>query len=137
MSEMEILVNNRGYTEDAHAVCGEQCGRAVLYALGVSRSSLGTADSVRDYQGHPMEAEGGRTTVSLDVVSLGERDSDVFCAGCGDFLGHGLECGCAGKHDGEPRESLNMPGLDFRDAPRFLAWVNRDETAMAEFDRVP
>lgn len=135
MSEMEILITNRGYTEDAHAVCGEQCGRAILFALGVTRSSLDAAHSVRDYENHPMEAEGGRVTVSLDVVSLGERDCDVFCVGCGDFLAHGLECGCPDKE--EPREHLNMPGIDFRNSPRLWAWTNRNTAAMEEFDRVP
>lgn len=104
MSANEVLIRHGGYTDTAYSTCGyKHCNDAVLLAVGVSAADLELyGDDLND---HPV---GDDTYVT--VVSLGETDSDEFCAGCGDFLRHGLECEC--ENPEEDRENLNRPHID-------------------------
>jgi hypothetical protein len=47
-------------------------------------------------------------------VPQGESTGDVFCAGCGDFVQHGLYCDCE-TIDGVKidRDALSRPHIDF------------------------
>jgi|SRR5688572_6297936 hypothetical protein len=100
----EVLINNDGQTEDGYAACGEECAVLVMTWLGVAFDDA-------DPDGGTVDLGDG---VSLDCVPLGEKDADSHCAGCGDFIKHGLSCDCpviyGEKKDPEP---LGRPHINF------------------------
>lgn len=98
MSVHVIDVIRDGQTEDHLHLCSGMCQANALVILGATRDSgagIQTVDgSELSYGAHP----GGC-----------ETDYDVWCAACGGFLWHGLECECANKDT--DREAIDVkPG---------------------------
>lgn len=90
MSHESVLVENDGHTESAYSSCGSYaCTAAVLRCLGVPGKVIERERAM--VYNFPM-GDG----VFVSVSTLGESDSDEWCAapGCGEFLHHGLNCEC-------------------------------------------
>lgn len=96
MSE-EILITHGGYTDTAYSSCGNAfCTLAILRAVGVP-------ERIVESQGIDLNDTPIGEETRATVGRLGERDTDEWCAACGDFIRHGLECGC------EDRDSDRVP----------------------------
>lgn len=125
---LNIAITNHGYTDTLHETCGEtHCVTSVLYAVGVSRSTLGALEHLLDIEGHPLDKG-----VTVSVERAGECDYDTWCAACGDFISHGLECECPDTDT--LRDDMGQPSIDFRNDVRFKAWSNADENLLNEQD---
>lgn len=100
----EVLIDNDGQTEERYTTCGDECTVLVMTWLGAPFEDADPGGGVDLGDG-----------VTLDCAGLGEGEGDAFCAGCGDFLRHGLSCECLPedgiKKDPEP---LGRPHIDFR-----------------------
>lgn len=100
----EVLINNDGQTEERYETCGDECTVLVMTWLGAPFEDADPTGSVNLGDG-----------VTLNCAGLGEGEGDAFCAGCGDFLRHGMSCECPPedgiKKDPEP---LGRPHIDFR-----------------------
>jgi hypothetical protein len=100
---MRVLINNDGQTENVYDTCSSDCTVLVLSWVGVPFDEC-----------DPDETHDLGNGVSVDCISDEKSDVDVYCAGCGDFQRHGLNCGCSHidgvKLDPEP---LNGPHIDF------------------------
>ena len=111
----DIAVNRRGYTEDLYSTCGhDRCVIAVLEAVGVKTDGSHLEEII-------SEPAGDDTTVS--VLLSGETDYDVWCAACGEFLHHGLECDCPTDDTGvQPdRDPARGPHINLKSAPSIVA----------------
>jgi len=99
MADLAIVVQHDGQTVDVHRTCGyPNCLVGALIKLGVpERIACGMdlnrpgEDEVLEYV-FPDEGDG---RVVIELVDPGSSDEDTYCVWCGDFLSHGLECGCA------------------------------------------
>lgn len=107
----QVLIRNSGYTDTAYATCGHSnCTRAVLAAVGVNMRNL----APEDVNEVPV---GDDTYVTCGF--LGESDSDEWCAACGDFLRHGMNCECPDPD--RDREPLDHPYPGLANAPEIRA----------------
>lgn len=128
----DVAINHDGYTETLYETCGStMCVNTVLYAVGMSRGTLDGLKHPLDVEGHPLDVN-----VWVNVLPTSEQDACTWCAGCGDFISHGLSCDCAERgHDPEQdREPMGVGHIDLRDSPRFKAWMNHDENLLNEQD---
>ncbi|MCV7247642.1 hypothetical protein H7J07_05310 [Mycobacterium koreense] len=110
-----MAINSRGYTDELYESCGSpRCTTAILEAVGVGMDGLDASEI------HTVSAGNG---VTVAVVSAGETDYDVWCAACGEFLHHGLECDCAADEDGTlpDRDPHQAPHINLKDAPSIAA----------------
>jgi hypothetical protein len=93
MSHEAVLIENQGYTETLYPTCGEYlCTATVLRSVGVPGKVVERERAmVSDF---PLGDD-----VFVSVSTLGESNNDAWCAApeCGEFLCHGLNCGC--EHD--------------------------------------
>lgn len=99
-AQVEITTND--YTDTVYESCGhDQCNNEILAALGVGEERFTDRDEF------DVSADGDTIIVVLRH-HLDEQDSCTWCFGCGDFLMHGLSCGCAenGHDPEEDREPL-------------------------------
>jgi hypothetical protein len=90
MSHELVLVEDNGCTETVYPTCGEySCTATVLRSLGVPGKVVERERAM--VIGYPLG-----DNVFVSVTTLGESDSDEWCAapGCGEFLRHGLNCAC-------------------------------------------
>ncbi|MEB3023380.1 MULTISPECIES: hypothetical protein [Mycolicibacter] len=118
MPAESVAINHRGYTDELYETCGHpRCTGAVLAAVGVNLAGREPGDISNE----PVGEE-----VHVSVLLAGETDYDVWCAACGDFIRHGLECGCNVGDDGlQPdRAPQSSPHINLKDAPSIQALWN-------------
>lgn len=100
----QVQVIHDGQIEDAYETCSSDCAVLVMTWLGAPFEDCDTSGTVDLGEG-----------VTLDCAQVGETEGDMHCAGCGDFIQHGLSCECPVIY-GEKRdpESLGHPHINFR-----------------------
>jgi len=111
MTNRAISVEHDGYTIDVHHTCGfDNCLVQGLIKLGVP-----SADAWRLVLRATRKLvvpvdENGDAVITL--VDPGECEYDKWCAWCGDFLEHGLNCDC--PDTSEERAPLSVGELQKR-----------------------
>lgn len=111
-SYLSVAINSRGYTDELYETCGDQtCVAAVLAAVGVNVAG-------RDPGSIDREDPIGDGVSTVSVLPSGETDYDVWCAACGEFLHHGLECS---HPDGQDCPPAAGPHINLRNAPSIRA----------------
>lgn len=107
MSHETVLVENEGHTESEYATCGEYaCTAEILRSLGVPGKVIERERAM--VSNFPLGDD-----VFVSVTTLGESDSDEWCAAreCGEFLRHGLNCGCERNEYGDKTDPDALSGL--------------------------
>lgn len=108
----EILITHDDYTDTAYPTCGEvRCSMAVLAAVGLSEQMM--AEHGVDSPEEVFELSIGENT-QVTCARLGETGSDEWCAACGEFLGHGVDCECPDKDT--DRDDQDRPHIDLANA---------------------
>lgn len=109
MSAEQILITHQGYTAEAYSTCGDHgCTVAVLEAIGVPPTDAADPENVSDLD------IGDDTQITCAL--LRETDGDEWCAACGDFIRHGLNCGC--RDTEQPRAGLGRSHVNLEDSER-------------------
>lgn len=106
MSHGQIEIYSKGSTHTIYETCGyDNCTEKVLKALGVGQERY--SDS---YVFGVTGEDGVKVTITVRG-KLDEQDACTWCFGCGDFLQHGMSCGCKEwgfdpEEDREPMEPM-------------------------------
>jgi hypothetical protein len=100
MATYMITVSHDGQTDDVLYLDSPGCQAVALAVMGAP--GFTTAGTWEDPRG---------TLYEFGAWPGGcETDYDVWCAACGDFMWHGLECECPDRS--VPREPVDVTGLD-------------------------
>ena len=94
MTDRAIAVEHDGQTVDVHHTCGfENCLVQGLMKMGLPLRDAWklVLDEVQEYRIDDLD-------VVITLVDPSKSNVDTWCAWCGDFLSHGLECDCPDKH---------------------------------------